>query len=104
MVMASLPMCACGKPLHYSDAGVQAYVESMIAAKGECLTAGSVYGVDEVAILDSGATYINIGNANVHGFKEIMKLPHERFQYPWLFSRASDQTANDVRVWKGRKP
>lgn len=58
-------------------------------------------GVKEREIIDRVDQYILIGNEGTHGKKKIMDLPHETFSFPWLVSRAADQSKNRVWVWKG---
>lgn len=60
---------------------------------------GNYKGPREEYILDRCATYILVGNQNIHGKKRILKLPHAEFSFPWLVSRAADQTANRIYVW-----
>lgn len=60
---------------------------------------GSEEGVDEEAILDTGATYILIGNTDSHGDKRIMARPHTLLRFPWLVSRAFNPHQNMIAVW-----
>ncbi len=66
---------------------------------------GSVEGVDEGRILasDSLEGYILVGNDKPHGNKEINKLPHVTFRFPWLRSRGIEQELNHVRIWGNSK-
>lgn len=57
------------------------------------------YGAREEEIVRA-ATYIHIGNRNVHGEKNILSLPHEEYQFDWLVSRARDQSQNVIWVWR----
>lgn len=63
---------------------------------------GSMYGVDEEAILATGATYIHIGNDVTHGYKRIMSRPHDHLGFPWLVSRGQLQAGNHICVWTPR--
>jgi hypothetical protein len=60
----------------------------------------SVYGPEEEKILKGCAEYIHIGNLNVHSQKTLLQIPHEFYQFPWLVSRAADQSMNCIYVWK----
>lgn len=60
---------------------------------------GSVYGVHEDQIVESGATYIFIGNMAVHRHKPILKLPHQELRLPFLRSRAADPSLDRVLLW-----
>lgn len=62
---------------------------------------GSVYGPSEEVILANCSRYIFIGNENVHGQKRILSRPHETFKFPWLVSRAAEQSKNVIYIWKG---
>lgn len=59
----------------------------------------SIYGADEVAIVDSVETYIHIGNAGSHFDKRALRRPHKVFAFDWLVSRAIDQRMNNIYVW-----
>ncbi len=60
---------------------------------------GSVYGIKEEEILDSGATYILIGNRSIHGEKRIMSRAHEELSFPFLRSRSSMPELNRIWIW-----
>jgi hypothetical protein len=62
---------------------------------------GNIYGVDEGRIVDSGVTYILIGNETVHGTKKIFAKPHQEFNLPFVRSRASHPEKNRVWIWNG---
>lgn len=59
----------------------------------------SVYGVDELRILDCCQTYIFIGNAQVHKDKRILKKPHETHKAYYLLSRSLHAQENVIWVW-----
>jgi hypothetical protein len=59
----------------------------------------NVYGPLEEEWVDAGTTYIHIGNIGVHSKKRILSRPHDRYQYPWLRSRAHDPSLNAIWVW-----
>lgn len=63
-------------------------------------THGSVYGPDEVALMNACETYIHIGNENVHGDKRVRRFKHEVLRFPWLVSRASEPEKNEIYVWQ----
>ena len=60
---------------------------------------GNPHGVKEEQILALGVTYILIGNIAVHGDKQIMGLPHQEHNLPFLRSRAHQPELNRVWVW-----
>lgn len=60
----------------------------------------SPYGVDESKMLSKIKRYIHIGNKFTHKGKHIFKLPHREFSFPWLVSRAFDQSLNRIWVWE----
>jgi hypothetical protein len=60
---------------------------------------GNMHGPREEEIIKNCETYIVIGNEAIHGDKRIMVLPHETFYFPWLVSRAKDQSKNVIYVW-----
>jgi len=51
---------------------------------------GSMYGIDEEALLDKVETYILFGSIRNHGTKAICQRPHRVIQEPWMWSRAED--------------
>lgn len=60
---------------------------------------GNQWGVDEIEICRRVKKYIHIGNDGPHGSKRVNALPHKLYRFPWLVSRAVDQSKNHVRVW-----
>ena len=62
-------------------------------------TGSSVYGVDELAMLPKIETYIAVGNSSTHGDKRLLKLPHERFCFPWIYTRSLKPELNEIVVW-----
>ncbi len=63
---------------------------------------GNYFGINEERILDTGATYILIGNIDVHGRKRIMRRSHLEFKFPWLVSRGFNQNNNRIWIWNAR--
>jgi len=59
----------------------------------------SIYGVDEIALIDSVETYIHIGNRLVHGDKRALAVPHSEHSFPWLWSRTQAPEWNRIWVW-----
>lgn len=59
----------------------------------------SVYGADEIAIIDRAETYIHIGNLGPHKDKRVFRLPHRVYRLPFLFSRGFDREQNRVWIW-----
>jgi hypothetical protein len=60
---------------------------------------GNMYGVKEDKLLETGVTYIVIGNEAVHSHKPIMALPHETHHFPFIRSRAKDPSLNRLWIW-----
>lgn len=60
---------------------------------------GNMFGPREDYLLARCGKYILIGNENVHGQKRLLQVPHETHRFPWLVSRAQDQSKNLVYVW-----
>jgi len=67
--------------------------------KGDGSVGACAHGVDEDELLDTGVTYILIGNQNVHGDKRIMKRPHVEHKLPFLRSRAKEPEKDRVWIW-----
>jgi hypothetical protein len=59
---------------------------------------GSMYGVDEEALLEQVELYIMFGSIRNHGAKAICGRPHQVIQEPWMWSRAEDSA---LFVWEG---
>lgn len=64
---------------------------------------GFIRGVDEGALLDTGVTYVFIGNRNVHQAKRILSRKHEEHEPYFLKSRAALPDLNVVYVWRGTR-
>lgn len=64
---------------------------------------GNMYGVKEDLLLDSGVSYVMIGNMETHQYKPILKLPHEEHALPFLRSRAHDPSQDRVFIWHGKR-
>lgn len=64
---------------------------------------GNEVGVDESDVLDHCRSYVFVGNERIHAAKPLWRFPHERFQFPFVFSRAHVDSADFVAVWRGRK-
>jgi len=62
---------------------------------------GSVYGLEEAAMLQRVEEYIVVGNDRIHGTKDIMARPHETVRAPWIISRAQQPELNAIYVWRG---
>ena len=62
-------------------------------------SSGNQFGVAEEKIIDGGRRYINIGNADTHADKPLLRLPHNTFKFDWLLTRSRDQTKNSIWVW-----
>lgn len=64
---------------------------------------GSIYGVREDLLLDTGVTYVLIGNLEIHGHKPILRMPHEEHALPFLRSRSQNPELDRVFVWPGTR-
>lgn len=65
---------------------------------------GNMFGVEEEAVLSSCQTYIHVGNSQTHANKSIRQLPHRRYQFDWLVSRAMQPELNEICIWGARLP
>jgi len=63
------------------------------------LDGGNCYGPDEHDILDSGCTYIHIGNEGPHRIKRIRLRPYRELSFPWLMGRGFQANLNRIWVW-----
>lgn len=66
----------------------------------EGIDAGHRYAPDEEEILNTGVTYIHIGNDYIHGDRKIMNQPHETYYMKWLVSRGKYPEKNCIYVWR----
>ncbi len=66
----------------------------------EGIDAGHSYAPDEEKILNTGVTYIHIGNDYLHGDRKIMNQPHETYYMKWLVSRGKYPEKNCIYVWR----
>ena len=65
----------------------------------EDVDAGHEYAPDEEEILDTGVTYVHIGNDDIHGDRAIMSRKHETYYFDWLVSRGKYPEKNRIYVW-----
>lgn len=63
---------------------------------------GNVYGIREDKVIQSGVTYVLLGNLKIHGQKKIMEIPHEELTFPFLRSRASSPELDRIFIWEGK--
>lgn len=63
---------------------------------------GNVYGVDEDFIIKRVKMYIHIGHKGTHSSKRVLRKPHRKYIYPWLFSRSMDSSGCVIYVWRKR--
>lgn len=90
-----------------SQAAIEAYRPQVVVAcwvthrydDARPWAGGNMWGVDEDWILERCDTYIHIGNARVHQHKAIWRHPHEIIEPEWLYSRATNGSANQIAVW-----
>lgn len=73
--------------------------QKFIQGDTEAKIGSSVYGVDELCLLQKVKTYIAIGNDSVHGTKRINALPHSTHRFPWLYTRCMNQSLNNIKIW-----
>lgn len=57
------------------------------------------YGPDMLEMFKKIKKYIHIGNKNTHQPNPIYDKPHREYAFPWLVSRAFDQSLNRIWVW-----
>ena len=79
-------------------------ITSWMTIKGEDteeVDGGHRYAPDEDKILDTGVTYIFIGNEDIHCDRLIMNKPHKTYYFDWLVSRGYYPEKNCIYVWKG---
>ena len=67
----------------------------------EGIDAGHSYAPDEDKILDTGVTYVFIGNEHNHGDRSVMSKPHKTYYFDWLVSRGYYPKKNYICVWNG---
>ena len=60
---------------------------------------GHRYAPDEDEILDTGVTYVFIGNEDMHSDRQIMSRKHEIHFFNWLVSRGYYPEKNCIYVW-----
>lgn len=65
----------------------------------EGITQASIYGAREEPLLNAVETYIHIGNEAQHDQKTLLSRPHQKLKFPWLLSRALNQSTNVIYVW-----
>lgn len=64
------------------------------------IDAGHKYAPDEKEILNTGVTYVFIGNEDIHGDRLIMNKPHKTYYFDWLVSRGYYPEKNCIYVWE----
>lgn len=60
----------------------------------------NIFGVKEDKMLNWIDTYVLIGNLAIHRHKQIMKLPHEEYVFPWMRSRSSKPQEDRIWIWR----
>lgn len=66
---------------------------------GDLQLGGNEFGPVEEEILALSETYIHVGSEATHGRKPIRAIKHRELKFPWLVSRAADQSKNVIYVW-----
>lgn len=84
---------------HRPQVVISCWVTHLFDARHEA-AGGSVFGVDEAAVIASCDEYIVVGNEMIHAQKPIWRLPHEKLTPPWLYSRAVNGSAEFVAIWR----
>ena len=77
-------------------------ITSWMTIKGEDteeVDGGHRYAPDEFEILDTGVTYVFIGNEDIHCDRLIMNKPHKTYYFDWLISRGKYPEKNCIYVW-----
>lgn len=70
------------------------------AAKG---ISGNAYGPDMKELFRRVRIYIHFGNMATHLPNPVYELPHTELSYPWLYSRAFDQSLNRIWIWENTR-
>ena len=65
----------------------------------EGVDAGHKYAPDPEEILDTGVTYIHIGNEEIYTNQKIANKPHKTYYFDWLVSRGYYPEQNCIYVW-----
>ena len=81
------------------DVVLGSYITQKYIPSDEGKVGSSLYGVDELALVPKVKTYIAIGNEISHTDKRVRALPHEKFKFPWLFTRSMEPGRNEISVW-----
>ena len=79
-------------------------ITSWMTIKGEDteeVDGGHRYAPDEDKILETGVSYVFIGNENIHRDRLIMDKPHETYYFDWLVSRGYYPKQNYICIWNG---
>ena len=79
-------------------------ITSWMTVKGEDteeVDGGHRYAPDEDEILNTGVSYVFIGNEYIHGDRLIMKKSHKTYYFDWLISRGYYPEQNCIYVWNG---
>ena len=77
-------------------------ITSWMTIKGEDteeVDGGHRYAPDEDEILDTGVSYVFIGNEHNHGDRSVMNKPHKTYYFDWLVSRGYYPEQNYICVW-----
>ncbi|MBE9044921.1 hypothetical protein IQ255_10965 [Pleurocapsales cyanobacterium LEGE 10410] len=77
-------------------------ITSWMTIKGndtEEVDGGHRYAPDEFEVLDTGVTYVFIGNEDIHCDRLIMNKPHKTYHFDWLVSRGYYPEKNCIYVW-----
>ena len=77
-------------------------ITSWMTIKGEDteeVDGGHRYAPDEDEIIDTGVTYVFIGNEDLHSDRYIMNKPHKTYYFDWLVSRGYYPEQNYICVW-----
>lgn len=109
--MTGQPVIKYGKDVEKLEAleAVKKYCPQVIVASwvtqysdGRNGRPGSMYGVNEAAMLDLPGveTYILFGSIRNHNHKDICRRPHRVIQEPWMWSRAHPDLADTALfIW-----
>ena len=75
--------------------------EGVLKDTASHIDAGHGIAPDEKKILNTGVTYIHIGNDFIQSDRKIMNKPHVTYYFDWLVSRGYYSEKNCIYVWKG---
>lgn len=62
----------------------------------------NAYGPDMKELLSRVEMFIHFGNKATHFNNPIYEMPHEEYEFPWLFTKTFDPSQNRVWIWRDK--